>query len=154
MKKTCLMFLRRDGEILLAMKKRSFGEGKWNGAGGKVEPGETALQAAIRETKEEIDVTVTNPKHVGTVLFIMADDPEHDHDCDIFVATEWQGEPTETEEMRPQWFKEDQIPYDQMWADDPLWLPFLLDNKLFKGSTTLDEGRIVADDIKVVERLP
>jgi hypothetical protein len=35
--------------------------------------------------------------------------------------------------MRPKWFHVDEIPYDEMWSDDKLWLPFLLNNKKFKG---------------------
>jgi 8-oxo-dGTP pyrophosphatase MutT (NUDIX family) len=65
MKHVTIMFLRREGELLLAMKKRGFGQGKWNGAGGKAEPGETPLQAAIRETEEEIGVTPIEPRKVA-----------------------------------------------------------------------------------------
>jgi 8-oxo-dGTP diphosphatase/2-hydroxy-dATP diphosphatase len=39
--------------ILLGMKKRGFGMGKWNGFGGKVEPAETVEDAALRELEEE-----------------------------------------------------------------------------------------------------
>lgn len=42
--------------VLLGLKKRGFGTGKWNGFGGKVEPGETIRQAAIREMKEEAGI--------------------------------------------------------------------------------------------------
>ena len=43
-----LVFIRRQGEILLGYKKRGFGAGKWNGFGGKVEAGETIEEAAER----------------------------------------------------------------------------------------------------------
>ena len=56
MKLSTLCFLLRDGQILLAMKKRGFGEGKWNGAGGKVNAGETVEHAAVRELREEVGV--------------------------------------------------------------------------------------------------
>ena len=54
---TTLCLLRRNEEILLAMKKRGFGEGKYNGVGGKIEGTETPEAAMLRETKEEIGVT-------------------------------------------------------------------------------------------------
>lgn len=130
---TTILFLRREGEILLAMKKRGFGEGKWNGVGGKVEGSETVLAGAVRECQEEIGVIPQSPKLVGRLIFYDKADPEFCHDTHIFVATEWEGEPHETEEMRPQWFKETDIPYSQMWIDDHLWMPLLLQNKLFEG---------------------
>ena len=52
MKQATLCPLIKDDQILLAMKKRGFGVGKWNGVGGKVEKGEEIIDAAIREIKE------------------------------------------------------------------------------------------------------
>ena len=43
-----LLFVLRPGHVLLGMKKRGFGEGRWNGFGGKVEEDETIEEAAIR----------------------------------------------------------------------------------------------------------
>jgi 8-oxo-dGTP pyrophosphatase MutT (NUDIX family) len=57
-----LCLTKEDGMILLGMKKRGFGEGRWNGFGGKVEEGETIVEAAIREMKEESGLTVKNWK--------------------------------------------------------------------------------------------
>lgn len=153
MKLVTILFLRRDDEILLAMKKRGFGEGKWNGAGGKVEPDENEWQAAIRECQEEIGVTPLDPQLVGTIKFYEKNDPSFGHHAHIFVARKWQGEPAETEEMRPQWFKLKDIPYDQMWVDDRLWLPLVLDGKLFRAEITLDGASIVTDDINIVNDL-
>lgn len=39
----------------------------------------------------------------------------------VFGATEFVGEPVETEEMAPVWMKTSDIPYQQMWADDVFW---------------------------------
>jgi 8-oxo-dGTP diphosphatase/2-hydroxy-dATP diphosphatase len=43
-----LVLVLKKSEILLGLKKRGFGEGKWNGFGGKIESGESVIQAAIR----------------------------------------------------------------------------------------------------------
>jgi len=139
-KHVTLMFLMRDDALLLAMKKRGFGAGKWNGAGGKVEPGETPQAAAVRECQEEVCVTPENPQLAGILHFF--DLPEVEHYCHIYVATEWKGEPTETEEMRPQWFSFDEIPYDSMWADDHLWMPELIAGKPFKGRVVIDDDTV------------
>lgn len=139
MKKTVtLLFLRRGDEILLAMKKRGYGEGKWNGVGGKLDPGETPLQTAIRECQEEINVTPVNPRLSGRLNFFEHENPDFQHSCHIFVAENWQGDPQETEEMRPRWFHIDAIPYNIMWPDDTIWLPHLLQDRPFSGEITVD----------------
>jgi mutator protein MutT len=149
MKDVTILFLRREGQILLAMKKRGFGKGRWNGVGGKADPGETVEQAAIRECQEEIGVTPLNPEFMGDIKFSMTHDPAFGHHAHIFVATEWEGEPTETEEMRPQWFDIADIPYHDMWADDPLWLPLTLAGKKFTAVIATDENdKVASADIK------
>ena len=151
MKHVTLVFLQRDGELLLAMKKRGHGVGKWNGAGGKLEPGETPLQAAIRETEEEIGVTPHNLQLVGEIHFI--DLPDVDHYCHIFTTNEWEGEPAETEEMRPKWFALEDIPYDSMWPDDKLWLPMLLAGKKFKSDITVENDVVTEQSVVEVTTL-
>jgi 8-oxo-dGTP pyrophosphatase MutT (NUDIX family) len=154
MKLVTLLFLRRDKQILLAMKKRGFGRGKWNGVGGKADPGETVEQAAIRECQEEIGVTPLNARQVGDIKFTMTTDPAFGHHAHIFVATDWEGEPTETEEMRPQWYEITHIPYDSMWADDELWLPLVIKGVFFSADIVLDGddtgGNVVSAEIREV----
>jgi len=139
-KDTTLLFLLKEDQILLAMKKRGFGAGKWNGAGGKVEPDETVEAAAIRECQEEIGVTPQNLKLMGNLHFF--DLPDVEHYCYIYTTTEWEGEPHETDEMRPRWFHTADIPYDAMWPDDRLWLPELLQGNMFKGRVVIANDSI------------
>lgn len=47
-----LLLIHQANRVLLGMKKRGFGQGRYNGFGGKVEKGETIIEAAIRETIE------------------------------------------------------------------------------------------------------
>ena len=135
----CLLLRGADAggsrEILLAMKRRGFGAGKWNGVGGKVEPGEDATTAAIRETYEEVGVNV-EPQHMRHVAQLTFHDPpksDSDIHCDIFVAEAWSGEPAESEEMSPSWFAAADIPYDSMWPDDRTWLPRVLAGERVRG---------------------
>jgi 8-oxo-dGTP pyrophosphatase MutT (NUDIX family) len=153
-KRLTLLYLHRRGEILLALKKRGFGEGLWNGVGGKVEQGETVRVAAIRECREEIGVTVTDPKLVGRLKFYEKSDPDFCHDTSVYIATQWQNEPQETEEMRPQWFDIQAIPYEQMWPDDRFWLPLLLKGSLFEGTFTIDGKAVAEHRLEEVTRLP
>ena len=64
-----LMFVIQDGQILLIHKKRGFGKGKINGPGGKMEPGETPRECAIRETQEELCITPTGVEDAGLLHF-------------------------------------------------------------------------------------
>lgn len=152
-----LLFLRRDDDILLAMKKRGFGKGHWNGTGGKIEAGETIEEAMIRETEEEIGVTPTQFEKVAEHDFLMdidTDSPYHLY-VHTFVASNWDNEPRETEEMAPQWFKLSDIPFDSMWQDDPIWLPQVLaGNKVVGTYTFTSDNNMQTHDVKVVKKLP
>lgn len=136
-----LLFLRRGEELLLAMKKRGHGVGKWNGVGGKVELDETIQQAAIRECEEEIGVHPYSLQPVGEQVFIsqQSDGTEERSVAYVFFCTKWEGEPQETEEMAPQWFHEKDVPYDAMWADDQYWLPKLIAGEKVFGTYRFDE---------------
>lgn len=126
MKRTTLCFPITDGKVLLAMKKRGFGMGKWNGPGGKVEAGETPEQACVRETREETGLEVETLEHRGIIEFVYERMPEWDTECHVFVATGAQGIAAETEEMRPRWYAIADVPYGEMWEDDVIWLPGVL----------------------------
>ena len=132
-----LCCIHDDSRLLLGMKKRGFGAGRWNGFGGKMHEGETIEQAARRETKEEAGIEVENLNQRGVLTFVSENNPE-ELEVHIFSSNNFKGEPVETEEMRPQWFLFDKIPYDSMWADDPLWLPLLLGGKKFEGKFLFD----------------
>ena len=138
-----LLFVVRDERILLIRKKRGLGAGKINGPGGKLASGETPLAGAIREVEEEIGVTPTGVEQRGEIRF---------HFTDglsllgfVFLASGCEGRPRETEEAVPLWTPIDRIPYPEMWADDVLWMPWLLAGRkfagraLFDGDTLLDQ---------------
>lgn len=115
-----LMFVLKADQVLLIRKKRGLGAGKINGPGGKVDPGETPLQCAIRETEEELCVTPSDIELAGEMFFHAEDMPRiHAY---AYVARSYTGTPTETDEAIPLWFDINQIPYPEMWQDDQYWL--------------------------------
>ena len=137
---TTLLLLRKDNKILLAMKKKGFGEGKYNGVGGKIEPNETPEEGMIRESKEEIFITPTEYYKVGTIEFMECYKGEKlNLTFHLFIATNWDGTPTESDEVKPKWFDIDKIPYDKMFPDDKYWLPYVLEGKKIKGFFDFDE---------------
>lgn len=154
-----LLFLIKENDhiidqICLAMKKRGFGVGRYNGVGGKLEDGETPEQAIIRETKEEINVIIEKPQKVAEISFSFLSNPDWDQKVYVYLATQWQNDPTESEEMKPEWFDIKDIPYDQMWPDDIFWLPEIINGKMIRGAFIFDEGDIIVDkQVEIVDKL-
>jgi len=136
-----LLFVVRDGRMLLIHKKRGLGAGKINGPGGRLEPGETARAAAVREVQEELRVTATGVSECGELHFQFADG--FSIHVAVFRADGCEGEPEETDEAAPLWVATDRIPYDRMWADDPFWLPLVLARVPFKGYFLFDGERLL-----------
>lgn len=154
----CMVF--RDNQILLGMKKRGFGEGRWNGFGGKLEEGESVESAAMRELWEEVGIKTDKLDKAGIMEFTFQSDPDKILEVHIFKINDFTGEPEESEEMKPQWFKFSEIPFHQMWSDDEQWFPFLLLGKLFKGkfhfdrpSDSLYSAKIITQDLFEVDEI-
>lgn len=142
-------------QLLLALKKRGFGAGKWNGVGGKIDEGETVEAAAVREAYEEIGVVVDPHDLISrsTLRFSFEEDAEEPILVHVFFCTRWEGEPTESEEMRPSWYSVDALPFDDMWVDDRHWLPKALHGAVVDGRFHLssDGSEIVRKSVKEVE---
>lgn len=140
-----LLFVVRDGRILLILKKRGLGAGKVNGPGGRIDPGESPVDCAVRETQEELCVTPTGVREAGELFFQFAD--EHSIHGYVFRADDCTGTPAETAEAVPLWTDVDAIPYDRMWADDVLWLPHLLAGRPFVGRFLFDGDRMLWHEV-------
>ncbi len=147
LRKCTLVFLRDKDRILLAMKKKGFGEGKFNGVGGKQEPNEDIEQTAIRESQEELGITPKKLKHMGILNFYFPHKPEWDQQVWVYFTENWDGEPTESEEMAPKWFHIEKIPYDDMWSDDIHWLPRVLKDESIEADFMFDEENNLLDMI-------
>lgn len=143
-----LCFILKNDRLLLIRKKRGLGAGKINAPGGKIEPHETALESAIRETREEVGVVPHAPEQRGELFFQFADG--YSLHCAVFLAHDCDGEPIETDEATPFWVSVDAIPYDEMWADDRHWLPLLLDGKPFCGHFVFDGEEMKSREIEIV----
>lgn len=134
-----LCLVQQSGRVLLGMKKRGFGAGRWNGFGGKVESGETIMEGARREMREESGVELGALEERGVITFGFQGNPEL-HEVHIFWADQFTGEPLESEEMKPEWFAVDAIPFKDMWPDDKYWFPLFLAGKRFEGRFMFGEG--------------
>ena len=126
-----LCFVVEAGKILLIEKKRGLGAGKVNGPGGRIEPGETPEEGAIRETQEEVGITPTGIEWAGELSFQFRDG--YSLHVMVYRASGWTGELGETDEAKPFWCSTIEMPYGRMWADDEQWMPRLLAGEKFRG---------------------
>ncbi|MCS6844100.1 MAG: NUDIX domain-containing protein [Caldilineales bacterium] len=123
-------------QVLLGRKQYGFGNGKYGGFGGKVEPGEAPEDAAARELAEEAGL-VASPADlelVARLTFLFPYRPAWDHRVFAFWVHRWQGEPRPSAEMVPCWFDVSELPYDAMWDDARFWLPLVLAGKRFDAT--------------------
>jgi len=162
--------------VLLGLKKRGFGAGKWNGFGGKIEIGETPRAAAIREMREEAGITLeeaalskrgvllqeferTEAPQVADAAISSALGTHPMMEIHLYLAERYSGSLAESDEMRPQWWALPDVPYAHMWADDQHWLPVLLSQDapcfrahfLFRGEATLLSHKIDLMDPQQIE---
>jgi 8-oxo-dGTP diphosphatase len=132
--------------VLLIRKKRGLGAGKINGPGGKMDPGETEAECAIRETQEELHVTPLHPVKHGELWFQFTDGLAMT--VGVYRATSWTGTAQETAEALPLWTPLNTLPLDQMWADDSYWLrEMLIEQKHFTGRFLFDDDTMLSHEM-------
>jgi 8-oxo-dGTP diphosphatase len=142
-----LLFVIREGQILLIRKKRGLGAGKINGPGGRLDPGETPQQCAVREVQEELLVTPLDVRPAGELRFQFVDGLSiHGF---VFTAADCDGDPRETDEATPLWTPLDAIPFDEMWADDRIWFPHMLDGRPFDGRFLFEGDSMLSYDLRL-----
>jgi 8-oxo-dGTP diphosphatase len=122
-------------------KKRGQGTGKWNVPGGKLVPGETSEQAAIRETKEETGLQVFALQEIGKLEFYFPKGNSWDNHCTVFLTDQFEGSLiNETDECSCAWVSMEKIPYDKMWDSDRLWVPFVFKGQNFHRAYIFGEN--------------
>jgi 8-oxo-dGTP pyrophosphatase MutT (NUDIX family) len=135
-----LCAILRDGEILLQRKAAGrFGEGKWNGAGGKLKPWEDPVDGVVREVLEETGLRIREPRRHGVLDHYFGDRSAPAWSVHVFSATMFDGDPVGGEEGELRWFPVEEVPYSEMWEDDLHWLPLLLEGRDFDGAFYFNE---------------
>jgi 8-oxo-dGTP pyrophosphatase MutT (NUDIX family) len=150
MRHATLCIVRNGDKILLGMKKKGFGSGKFNGFGGKVEQNETVESAAVRELREESGLTANVVKKHAVLTFKFPHKEEWNQVVHVYVTDSWTGSPVESDEMVPEWFDLEKIPYQKMWVDDEHWLPHVLAGKFVTATFVFAPNEsILEKEIKV-----
>ncbi len=140
-----LLFIFREGEVLLIRKKRGLGAGKINGPGGKIDPGETPQECAVREVEEELCVRARHLTDAGLLRFQFTDGLGLL--CHVFRSDAFDGVPAETDEAIPLWTPLGAIPFDEMWADDKLWFHHLIARQYFTGNFEFDGDTMLSAEV-------
>ena len=135
MKLATLCYVRKDGETLMVhriKKENDMHQGKWNGLGGKLEPGETPEECAIREVYEESGLVVRNPMLKGLITF-----PGFNQDEDwytfLFVITDFNGELIDSPEGILKWIPDEELFQLNLWEGDRIFIPWLEKTGFFSG---------------------
>lgn len=152
MRQLTTLAIIEDGErALLAMKKRGFGEGWWNGYGGKVQEGESIDQAMVRELQEESGILAKVYRKRAVIEFIFKGS-DKEVEMHVYEVTKYEGEPVESEEMSPTWFQKSEMPYEKMWPADRNWMPLFFEGKDFEGRAVFDSKTyaFIESDFQVV----
>ncbi len=146
----CYIIDRKKNKVLLIHKKRGLGHGKVNAPGGRIEPGETASEAAVRECQEEVGLTPSGLEKRMELYFQFTNG--YSLYGEAFFTETWEGEPVETEEADPFWCDLDKIPWEEMWADDIHWLPQALKGRKQRGRYIFDDDEMLSQELIPLEK--
>lgn len=138
---TTLCLPLQGERVLLGYKKTGFGQGKYTGFGGKLEPGETLEMAAVRELAEESGLRAGEAalQKVGVLRFEFPLRPAWNQEVHVFRLEAWAGTAAESDEMRPAWFPVAALPFECMWDDARYWLPPILAGQRLQAHFTFAE---------------
>jgi 8-oxo-dGTP diphosphatase len=145
MKLATLCYLKKDGQTLMIhriKKANDMHQGKWNGLGGKLEPGETPEACAIREIREESGLIAANSLLKGFLTF-----PNFANDEDwyafVFVVTQFSGQLIDSREGVLRWIDDDRLLDLELWEGDRIFLPWLERPGFFSGKFVYQEGHLI-----------
>ncbi len=130
-----LCYLKQNNKTLMlhrVKKENDMHEGKWNGLGGKFEPGETPEECVIREIEEESGLKIINPTLHGWISFPAFDDIK-DWFVFIFSSTEFSGELIDSDEGNLEWIEDEKISSLNLWEGDKIFMDWTNKNKFFSA---------------------
>ena len=127
MKLATLCYIQKDNKTLMlhrVKKEDDMHQGKWNGLGGKFEPGESPEECVIREVREECGLTLRNPILKGIMTFPQFSKGE-DWWAFIFIAREFEGSLKESSEGDLEWIDNDKLFDLDLWDGDKIFIEWL-----------------------------
>jgi len=141
-----ISYIIKGNSVLLIHKKTGLGAGKINAPGGHIEEGESPMEAAVRETEEEVGLITRDLEFSGDLYFHFTDGLKLRGT--VFLCRDFSGELIETDEALPFWCPMDEIPWDRMWEDDIHWLPQAIRGAIFSARFIFDGEKMVDKEIE------
>lgn len=139
-----LCYLHKDGKTLMlhrVKKKNDIHEGKWNGLGGKLEPGETPEECVIREVREESGLVLRAPRLRGLLTF-PGFDGENDWYVYLYTGTDFEGKLIDSPEGRLEWIADGKVLDLPLWEGDKIFLQWLERPEFFSGKFVYRQGKL------------
>jgi 8-oxo-dGTP diphosphatase len=145
MKIGTLCYIKHNGQTLMlhrVKKENDMHEGKWNGLGGKLEPGETPEECIIREVKEESGLTLSNPQLKGILTFPMFDGID-DWMAFVFTASDFTGQLIDSPEGNLKWINDTEVFNLNLWPGDRIFLKWLEEDRFFSGKFIYKNKKLI-----------
>ncbi len=143
MKLATLCYIEKDGKTLMMLRNRKQGDihkGKYNGLGGKLEPGESPDECVVREVFEESGLTI-EPLFRGIITFPLFT-PGDDWYVFVYTADDFTGEQIDSPEGTLEWVPTESLLELNLWEGDRHFLQWLRDGKKFSAKITYIEKEL------------
>ena len=134
-----LCYIKNNGHTLMVYRNKKPNDmhaGKWNGLGGKLEPGESPEECVRREVLEESGLKIRNPRLHGLIMF-----PNFKGDdwyVFVFTAREFDGELIDSPEGKLEWIPDEKLPDLNLWESDHIFMPWIQKGKFFSAKFIYD----------------
>jgi 8-oxo-dGTP diphosphatase len=132
LKLATLAYIKQDGKTLMLHKAKGYQQGKWNGLGGKFDPGESPEDCLKREVLEESGLRVEKALLKGFISF-----PDFDGAADwyafVYLVTAFSGKLKPSAEGELQWIADQELMALPIWPGDRIFLPWLEQPQFFSA---------------------
>jgi 8-oxo-dGTP diphosphatase len=153
MKLATLCYVRRDGQTLMVhrnKKRNDYHQGKWNGLGGKLEPGESPEECMRREVLEESGLVVQDARLRGIITFPDFDGVD-DWYCFVYTIHAFTGERTDSPEGDLRWVPDSELLSLNLWPGDKVFIPWLFEDRFFSAKFHYEKGVFMGHSVVFYE---